>query len=302
MNIKAGDYNEIKSFIKADLNRVKKLITSALPAGGGDFGRIAGEILIKPGKMVRPVLALLSGRTGREPDGRNLALFAAAVELFHNFTLIHDDIIDGTPERRNKKTVNLKFGRRPAILAGDYLFAKAFGLMSEISIPEIVTSAADTAQIMCFGEFYEIQNEGNLKLSLKEYLKIIEMKTASLFSFCCYGAGLIGKADKKLLENLRNFGRYFGVIYQLNDDFKDIKEDIRNNKITLPIILLFKKTRKDVFKFSDKETDKLLLDYEITREISDIKKKLLQDAESELENLKGNIVRERLISLINCLL
>ncbi len=200
------------------------------------------------GKRLRPCISMLScDAVGG--DVKRVMPFAVALELIHNFTLVHDDIMDKSHLRRNLPTVHIKFGEPTAIIAGDLLFAKAFEVMHDISDDSSVFKRVDFGLINCVREICEGQQldmefEKKQDVSEKEYLEMIRRKTAVLFKFSAEGGAILGGGTKEEIKALDEYGKSLGLAFQIRDDYldmssdegtlgKDIGNDIRNGKKTL---------------------------------------------------------------------
>jgi octaprenyl-diphosphate synthase len=196
-----------------------------------NVGRALRHLLAKPGKMLRPALVLLSAglASSQDPGAQpNLVRLAAAVELIHSASLVHDDIIDGEELRRGQPALHKRYGDHTAVLAGDILYSQAFALLTELKLPrweqhqEIFRLYCETTSRMCLGEIYEQQIiEERLPLSFPEYQEILVNKTATLMSACCRGAAIASGAEPELTERLAEFGLAFGLAFQLVDDASD---------------------------------------------------------------------------------
>jgi octaprenyl-diphosphate synthase len=196
-----------------------------------NVGRALRHLLAKPGKMLRPALVLLSAglASSQDPGAQpNLVRLAAAVELIHSASLVHDDIIDGEELRRGQPALHKRYGDHTAVLVGDILYSQAFALLTELKLPrweqhqEIFRLYCETTSRMCLGEIYEQQIiEERLPLSFPEYQEILVNKTATLMSACCRGAAIASGAEPELTERLAEFGLAFGLAFQLVDDASD---------------------------------------------------------------------------------
>lgn len=207
---------------------------------------VADYLLQAGGKRLRPTLVLLSSRFGPRPQARAVRLVAAAVEMIHMATLVHDDIIDEATVRRGQAAVRQRFGNSVAVLAGDYLFARAFQLLAETSEPAIVGTAADIVYVMCSGEIAQ-----NLALfqevGEEEYRRRIEEKTAYFLGASCALGALAAGADPERVAALREYGRHLGMAFQVVDDVLDwradpgrlgkpVGGDIQGGVYTLPLL------------------------------------------------------------------
>jgi len=200
------------------------------------------------GKRLRPALALLAGgATGNiGPSHFDLAV---VVELIHAATLVHDDILDGADKRRGQPTANAKWGNAISVLLGDCLFAHALKLSTSFQNGEIGRRIAHAASEVCSGEIIQTQRRFDLKLSVPDYYKIIEMKTGALFAAACELGAFINEASPEIISALRTFGLRLGTAYQIYDDVLDLAgdegkagktlgSDLRKGKLTLPILHL----------------------------------------------------------------
>jgi len=199
------------------------------------------------GKRIRPALLLLSARCGTYAVSRLLPA-AMAVEVPHAATLVHDDVIDRATVRRGRPTVAAKLGDEPAIVIGDYYFAKSYELAARTESTEVVAILARVVMSICVGELRQQSIRYRYSTDVSEYMRRIEAKTATLLAACCdIGAVLGGVGDKQRLA-LRNYGRELGLAFQIADDVLDylategevgkpIGHDIVEGFATLPLLL-----------------------------------------------------------------
>lgn len=200
------------------------------------------------GKRLRPALALLSGgATGAIlPEHKNLATI---VELIHAATLVHDDILDHAELRRGKPTANAKWGNSLAVLLGDCLFAHALRLAAAFEDNRMCRSIAAAASEVCSGEIIQSQRRFDLKLTVPDYFRILEMKTGALFAVATELGALLNGAEETTRKNLHQFGMRLGTAYQIYDDCLDLAgdenvagktlgSDLRRGKLTLPVLHL----------------------------------------------------------------
>lgn len=224
--------------------RIRAQAKSFDPAVEGYVSYVCGA----GGKRLRPALALLSaGATGKiTPSHVDLAVI---VELIHIATLVHDDIMDGAELRRDQPSANAKWGNAITVLLGDCLFAHALRLSTSFSNSDICRRIADAAAEVCSGEIIQTQRRFDLKLSTADYYRIIEMKTAALFSAACELGAFISEASPPVISALKTFGTKLGVAYQIYDDILDLAgseeetgktlgTDLRKGKFTLPVLLM----------------------------------------------------------------
>ena len=200
------------------------------------------------GKRLRPALALLSaGATGRiVSDHVDLAVI---VELIHIASLVHDDIMDGADRRRDRPTLNAKWGNSLTVLVGDVLFAHALRLSTKFSNSDVSRRIADAAADVCTGEILQTQRRFDLNLPLSEYYRMLQMKTGALFAVACELGAFLSGSSPSVIVALKNYGYKIGIAYQVLDDCidlvgdeevigKTLGTDIACGKFTLPVLLL----------------------------------------------------------------
>lgn len=184
----------------------------------------ARYVLAGGGKRLRPVLVLLSAALYDVPAARALPA-ALAVEVFHNFTLVHDDIMDGAETRRGRPTVHVRWGVSTAILAGDYLMALAYDLLASVETdrPKSLMRAFHRMVVrLCEGQAYDTHFEDRKAVSVAEYLTMIEGKTGALLELAFELGGLLGGADGVACDLLRTIGMHVGRAFQIQDDLLDL--------------------------------------------------------------------------------
>jgi octaprenyl-diphosphate synthase len=205
------------------------------------------------GKRVRPALTLLGNyAVGGDGSRPNSIRMAAVMEFLHTATLVHDDIIDNAETRRNRPSINSRFGNQTAVLMGDWLYMSAFETsLAERSIPILDILTAVTRR-MTEGELLQLTLLGHTDVSEEQYFDILQRKTAFLFSACCEIGAILGGADAERQSALRNYGLQLGTAFQLVDDFLDFTAteealgkaagvDLLEGKLTLPLIYLLER-------------------------------------------------------------
>ncbi len=206
------------------------------------------------GKRLRPALALLAGGATGKITSSHVDL-AVILELIHIATLVHDDIMDGADLRREQPTVNAKWGNAISVLLGDALLAHAMRLATNFSETEVVRRIADAAAEVCTGEIIQTQRRFDLKLSVADYYKIVEMKTAALFAAAAELGAFLSETTPERIGALKQFGTKLGTAYQVYDDCLDLVgdeeeigktlgSDLRKGKLTLPLIFLLQSARR----------------------------------------------------------
>ena len=215
---------------------------------------LAGHLIAGGGKRMRPMLtlagALLAGADINSDAGQmqNAAKLAAAVEFIHTATLLHDDVIDASELRRGNKTASAIWGNEASVLVGDFLFARAFELMVETGKIAVLGRLAKAAARITEGEISQMLLAGNPAASVEDYTRIITAKTAELFAAAATSGVMVAGGDDALAEAMEDYGMALGVAFQIADDAldyaatsdaigKEIGDDFREGKITLPVIL-----------------------------------------------------------------
>lgn len=231
--------------------RIRAQAKSFDPAVEGYVSYVCGA----GGKRLRPALAILSGGATGNVTASHVDL-AVILELIHIATLVHDDIMDGAELRRDQASANAKWGNAITVLFGDCLFAHALRLSTNFSNRDICRRIADAVAEVCSGEIIQTQRRFDLKLTTADYYRIIEMKTAALFSAACELGALLNEATPPVMGALKSFGTKLGVAYQIYDDILDLAgseeetgktlgTDLLKGKFTLPVLLMLQ-SGKDV--------------------------------------------------------
>lgn len=243
--------------------RIEELLKESLDESQGISGELCSQILRAGGKRIRPLLVwhcgLLFG-----PETEDLKRTAVAVELIHMASLVHDDIIDGAKFRHNQPAVHLIWGNHRAVLYGDYLFAKAFGILAGNELKEPLALMVEAIQNMCLGEINQDQDQFNTLVGMDEYYDRISKKTAVLIEASCKAGAMVCGADDFQTESIGRFGLNLGLAFQIIDDILDLCgderkmgkpkfTDLRKGNLTLPIILLmeqpeYREWLREVFK------------------------------------------------------
>jgi len=204
------------------------------------------------GKRLRPSLVFLTGKAEDSEVFDKLIRVSAVVEMVHIATLVHDDILDNADKRHDKPTIASKYGDHTAVLLGDALFSHALHLAAQFDTVEVCRLVSQSTRRVCSGEIIQTFRRGDWKLSLKEYLETLDMKTGELFSVSTYLGALLSGYDQRHCETLREFGSRLGIAYQAYDDLTDflgeeskigktLGTDLETGKATLPLIQLFQK-------------------------------------------------------------
>jgi len=237
--------DNIKKPIIAEMQLFANTFKEALKTDNSLLLSVNEYVLQKSGKQLRPMIVLLSAKMC---GVINLASINAALslELLHTATLIHDDVVDDTLERRGKPSVNAKWTNKIAVLSGDYIFAKSLECGTNTDSLAVMKSISEMGKQLSDGELLQLENNTISDASEENYFTIIRKKTALLFATCAEVGGISVNASVEQLQHLRNFGEYMGLCFQIKDDVFDYIDDIeigkptgndiRDGKVTLPLI------------------------------------------------------------------
>ena len=262
IHIHKVNFNEavknLSNLCKEDLHSINTLILEKLDSSVPLIQEIGKYLILSGGKRLRPLLTtscfyLLNNEI---INNMNHIGLSAAVEFIHAATLLHDDVVDLSQDRRGNLTANEVWGNKTSVLVGDFLFSRSFQLMTKYGNMETLKILSDTSVIISEGEVLEISNDKNLEMNEDTYFNVINGKTASLFSAACQVGGISGGAKDNEHQALKSFGTNFGMAFQLIDDAidyssnsktmgKNIGDDFKEGKITLPIILAYGRSSKD---------------------------------------------------------
>ncbi len=245
-------YEEFSKWLHDDLNSVNAIILENLKNDSSLIAELSNYIIGAGGKRIRPLLTLAMAKLCGYSGKRHLNL-AAVIEFIHTATLLHDDVVDNSNKRRGKKTANYIWGNKSSILVGDFLLSKAFRILVDDGSLKCIDIISKVSEKISFGEVKQLVSIGNLSLSEPEYLDIINCKTAKLFSAACQLSGEISEISEGKKKALSDFGTYLGISYQIIDDTldyfsnekssgKEIGNDFKEHKMTLPLILTFKRS------------------------------------------------------------
>lgn len=238
-----------------DLARVNAAIIDCMQSPVAMIPELAGHLLRAGGKRLRPILTLAAARLyGYE--GEHHIRLAAAVELIHGATLLHDDVVDASSLRRGAKTANIIWGNKESVLVGDFIFARAFELMVSAQNLKVLRILSSASSVIAEGEVLQLATQKNLDTTFEMYLAVVEAKTAALFASASQSGAVIAGCGQSDEEAMRRYGYNLGVAYQLIDDALDyagfepslgkrVGDDFREGKMTLPVVLANERANAD---------------------------------------------------------
>ncbi len=234
-----------------DLKQVEEHMEMYLGSEVRLIPEIIHHLIGSGGKRFRPLLLLATSDLCGYRGERRYPL-AAVIEFIHTASLLHDDVIDRAETRRGKPAANHLWGNAASVLVGDFLYSKSFKLMTDNGNPAILKLLSTTTNTMSEGEVFQLMKAGDVNLTEKEYLSIVEKKTSILISAACAVGGILGNAPDGQIEALTRFGMRLGTAFQITDDTLDyvareeefgkaIGQDLSEGKLTLPLIRTMKK-------------------------------------------------------------
>lgn len=230
-----------------DLAALNQTILTRMESPVPLINQLAAYIIAAGGKRLRPLLTLAIARTLDYKDTDHLKL-AASVEFIHTATLLHDDVIDESDQRRGQPSANAMFGNQASVLVGDFLFSRAFQLMVETGSLDVLRILSTASAVIAQGEVMQLSSTGNLALTADEYFDVIGAKTAALFAAATEVGAVIANADPTIIQAVRQYGQSLGIAFQIADDILDYQgsldtmgknsgDDFREGKITLPVVM-----------------------------------------------------------------
>ncbi len=246
---------DIRAPVAADLEAVDAEILRQLASDVALVAQVGEYIVAAGGKRLRPLLVVLAARAAGAADGRHIVA-AALIEFIHTATLLHDDVVDDSAQRRGHDTANEAFGNPASVLVGDFLYSRAFQMMAALDSPAVIRVMADATNTIAAGEVLQLMNAGDPDTSEARYLEVIYRKTARLFEAGAQIAAIVAGAPAAIEQALATYGKHLGIAFQLVDDAldyggdpaelgKNIGDDLAEGKPTLPLIHALKHGRSD---------------------------------------------------------
>ena len=236
----------LNSVIGDDMAAVDRVLRESLASDVVMIREVASYIIAGGGKRLRPALLLLAARAcGYE--GRDHHTLAAAIEMIHTATLLHDDVVDESKLRRGKETANARFGNPASVLVGDFLYSRTFQLMVGVNRMRVLAIVADATNLIAEGEVLQLLHTGDAALDERGYFDVIERKTAKLFEAAGRVGAVLGDASEAAENALARYSLHVGTAFQIMDDVldysgdaaaigKNLGDDLGEGKMTLPLI------------------------------------------------------------------
>ncbi|CCQ73638.1 polyprenyl synthetase family protein [Magnetospira sp. QH-2] len=249
----------LTALVADDMKGVNRLIVERMDSPVALIPQLAGHIVAAGGKRLRPMLTLASARMCGHQEQRHVGL-ATCVEFIHTATLLHDDVVDESDLRRGESSANALWGNKPSVLVGDFLFSRAFELMVENGSLKVLAILSGASSTIAEGEVHQLITTNDTDTGEAAYLDVIKGKTAALFAAACRVGAVVADRPDVEEEALDSYGMNLGIVFQLIDDMLDysakqaelgktVGDDFREGKITLPIILAFRRGTEEEREF-----------------------------------------------------
>lgn len=293
----------IKEPVKAEMQQFEACFASSLKTDNPLLSNITEYVLTGSGKKLRPILVLLAAKLCGQINDTTIN-GAVALELLHTASLIHDDVVDDTDERRGKESVQIKWNNKIAILSGDYMLSSSLRYGTRTKNLNILELISNIGCQLSDGELLQLLNVEQAGTTEEEYFNVIRKKTALLFSTCLETGAWSAQGNETQIKALRNYGEFLGICFQLKDDVFDYDEnasigkptgnDIRDGKVTLPLIYALRNTegaeKDQIFKWMQKKD----FSQENIHRILDFARKNggIRYAESQMEIYKNKAINE----------
>ncbi|MBH61731.1 MAG: farnesyltranstransferase [Alphaproteobacteria bacterium] len=248
-------FDTLKSLVGEDLAQVNEVILSRMHSRVPLIPELAGHIIAAGGKRLRPLITLACARMCGYAGVRHVNL-AACVEFIHTATLLHDDVVDESDLRRGNATANAVWGNQASVLVGDFLFSRAFQVMVEDGSLKVLDILSTASAVIAEGEVLQLLTTNDTATTEDAYLEVVSAKTAALFAAAARIGAVVADRPRTEEDALESFGRNLGIAFQLTDDVLDysahqatlgktVGDDFREGKITLPIVLAFRRGNEE---------------------------------------------------------
>ena len=244
--------NDLLALVSGGMERVNAMILSRTGSDVAMIPEVANHLIASGGKRLRPILTLATADLSGYGAGDGAVKLAASVEFMHTATLLHDDVVDESDMRRGRVAARIKWGNEASVLVGDFLLGQAFRMMVEVGSLRALDILSAAATVIAEGEVMQLTAAKNTETSEDEYLAVIRAKTAELFAAACEVGPVLAERPRAEQAACRSYGMNLGIAFQLIDDVldyggtsaslgKNVGDDFREGKITLPIVLSFRR-------------------------------------------------------------
>ncbi|WP_275555612.1 octaprenyl diphosphate synthase [Mixta sp. Marseille-Q2659] len=237
---------QINELTAQDMAAVNETILSQLNSDVSLINQLGYYIISGGGKRIRPMIAILAARALGYQENQHVTI-AALIEFIHTATLLHDDVVDESDMRRGKATANAAFGNAASVLVGDFIYTRAFQMMTSLGSLRILALMSEAVNVIAEGEVLQLMNCNDPDITEESYMHVIYSKTARLFEAAAQSSGILAGATAEQEQALQDYGRYLGTAFQLIDDLldysadgqtlgKNVGDDLSEGKPTLPLL------------------------------------------------------------------
>ena len=310
--------DNMKAVLAQDLLAVEANLAEEFSSDASDFNALVGPLSAAGGKRLRAQLVLLLANAGRDSKQEDRVHIAAAVEMLHLATLIHDDVLDQADIRRGHDTIHTHKGNKVAILSGDYLFAKSFHYVSRMPNMEYLRIFSHVITCLVEGEFMQMEDVYRMDQGVDRYLAKTQKKTADFIEACMELGGLLGNWEPAHIDALKRYGHALGMGFQITDDILDYREttestgkpvgnDLKEGLLTYPLLSIVtednaKQLEADVRALQDGGDEQAIIDYVVAQGGLDntlaLEAKYRQDAMDALAELPDFVGKEILYKVV----
>ncbi len=249
-----ANFDLIMKWLNQDFEKVNNVILKNMKSKVSLISELSGYIISSGGKRIRPLLTLAASKLCKYEGERHINL-AASIEFIHTATLLHDDVVDESMSRRGKISAHNVWNNKSSILVGDFLLSKAFRLMIKDGSDRCLNTLSKASVEISQGEVLQLLTNNNIRTSESQYFDVINAKTAALFSAACVISAIISETNKEKEVALFEYGKYLGTAFQITDDTfdyysnyrdlgKDVGDDFKEGKVSLPIILAYNRSNE----------------------------------------------------------
>ena len=249
----------LSSYLSEDLASVNAIIIDRMHSNVALIPKLATHLIAAGGKRIRPLMTLAAASLLGYQGIRQHKL-AACVEFIHTATLLHDDVVDESGQRRGIASANAIFGNEAAVLVGDFLFSRAFTLMVEDGSLDVLRILSKASSVIAEGEVLQLSTTRNVETTEKDYIDVVTAKTAELFAAACEVGAIVSEAPAAQIEAFRVYGMNLGIAFQIVDDIldyaatetkmgKSLGDDFREGKITAPVVHALQRATDEELKF-----------------------------------------------------
>lgn len=245
----SGDFNDLFLRLRPQMAALDQFMRHQVECFEPEIRGMAAYCLDTTGKRLRPTMVFISGWQGQDVVSDDLVRAAGVVEMVHLATLVHDDIMDKAEIRRNRRTASREFGPDAAVLLGDALFSQALHVAAQFPTSEVCRMVSESTRKVCSGEIMQTLRRRDINITLPEYRRMIDLKTAELFRVSCYLGAKLSGCGEAFAKAADHFGHHLGIAYQIYDDLADfvgeesligktLGTDLATGKLTLPLMFL----------------------------------------------------------------